>query len=323
MRSNLNAFVAIMARLSFTGFRFELTGIAQSLTTGFNWDNKCKVAWTGSNRIAEKFKQYADGSATQRLQEESARRQRDIQEWPIRHKEWLGRFLEITDRKVSVLDDYGDENWDALRQEIERLLSKTAKVDKDNIEPIERMVFKGLAAEEIAREMDGLDIMRQIELRNKGISVDVLDTLIRKYTFLRSDLETRFRAYHANQEDKRLDEDLDLLTGVDFERYLVNLLKEHGFDDVHTTIATGDQGADLIARLNGRTIVIQAKRCRGSVGNRAVQEVVGAVRYYRADEAWVITSGNFTASAKALAQANDVKLIDGYALRNRQFPLNS
>jgi len=86
--------------------------------------------------IADKFKQYADGSASRRFQEESARKQRDIQEWPLRHRELLDRFLEITERKVSVLDDYGDENWDALHQEIERLLSKTAKVDKDNIEPI-------------------------------------------------------------------------------------------------------------------------------------------------------------------------------------------
>jgi len=49
--------------------------------------------------------------------------------------------------------------------------------------------------------------------------------------------------------------------------------------------------------------------------NKAVQEVVAALKYYHADEGWVITSGTFTASAKALAQANSVKLIDGYALR--------
>ena len=313
-----------MPRLSFTGFRFELTGIGKepAQVAGFHWDYNKQLAWTGLDCIADKFKQYADGSASRRFQEESARKQRDIQEWPLRHRELLDRFLEITERKVSVLDDYGDENWDALHQEIERLLSKTAKVDKDNIEPIKRMVFKGLATEEIAQAMDGINIGRRLELINKGFSQDVFDTLIRKYTFLRSDLETRFRAYHASQKDKRLDEDLDPLTGVDFETYLVNLLKEHGFDDVRTTVATGDQGADLIARVNGRTIVIQAKRYRRSVGNRAVQEVAGAVRYYRADEAWVITSGNFTASAKALAQANNVKLIDGYALRNRRFPLN-
>jgi hypothetical protein len=33
-------------------------------------------------------------------------------------------------------------------------------------------------------------------------------------------------------------------------------------------------------------------------------------------EGWVITSGTFTPSARTLAQANGVKLIDGYALRS-------
>jgi restriction system protein len=75
----------------------------------------------------------------------------------------------------------------------------------------------------------------------------------------------------------------------------------------------------LIAKRNGKTIVIQAKRYEGSVGNRAVQEVVGAIKFYGADEGCVITSGTFTSSAKALAQKNNVKLIDGHALRDRDF----
>jgi hypothetical protein len=55
-------------------------------------------------------------------------------------KELLDRFLEITDRKVSVSDDYGDDKWDALPKEVVRLLSKAAKVDHDEIEPIKRTV---------------------------------------------------------------------------------------------------------------------------------------------------------------------------------------
>jgi hypothetical protein len=221
---------------------------------------------------------------------------------------------------VSRLDDYGDENWDALPQEIERLLLKSAKAENDNIGPVRHLVFKGLSSEDILRELDKKSFMFAVDLINQGIDRNGLDMLIKKYTFLRSDLEARFRTHHANQKDKRLVEDLDSLSGVEFETYLMKLLTEHGFD-VRTTAATGDQGADLIARRNGRTIVIQAKRYQGSVGNRAVQEVVGAVKYYRADEAWVITSGTFTVSAKELARVNSVELIDGYALRNRRFPL--
>jgi hypothetical protein len=69
-------------------------------------------------------------------------------------------------------------------------------------------------------------------------------------------------------------------------------------------------------------VVIQAKCYRGSVGNCAVQQcnrlrlqsnIIGLMR-------WVITNNRFTAGAKQLAQTNDVRLIDGYALQNRKFP---
>lgn len=289
-----------MPLLRFTGFRFELTGVEQGPAhlAGFHWDVSKQIAWTGLNCVAEKFRQHADYSASRKFQEEAARRQQDIQEWPTRHRGWLERFLEITERKVSLLDDYGDENWDALPQEIERLLLKTAKADNDNIEPIKKFVFKGLSSDEIMREMDGQATARRFELLSKGFNLDVRDVLIKKYTFLRSDLEARFRAYHAGEKDKRLAEDLDTLTGLEFETYLMKLLKEHGFEDVRTTPATGDQGADLIAHLNGRTIVIQAKRYRGSVGNRAVQEVAGAVRYYRDNERYVHTVGQRIGASK-------------------------
>jgi restriction system protein len=86
---------------------------------------------------------------------------------------------------------------------------------------------------------------------------------------------------------------------VDFEVYLTRLLKKLGFEDVTGTSATGDQGADLLAKKDGRKIAIQAKRYKGRVGNEAVQEVVGALKFYKADEGWVITSGRFTQSARA------------------------
>jgi restriction system protein len=91
-----------------------------------------------------------------------------------------------------------------------------------------------------------------------------------------------------------------------------------GFEDVSGTPATGDQGADLIAIKDGRKIAIQAKRYAGVVGNRAVQEIVGALKFYKAVEGWVITSGTFTPSARALAQANGIHLVDGVRLRKLQ-----
>jgi hypothetical protein len=48
-----------MPRLSFTGYRFELIGVEQVVANnaGFHWDPTNQIAWTGLNRIAEKFSQ--------------------------------------------------------------------------------------------------------------------------------------------------------------------------------------------------------------------------------------------------------------------------
>ncbi len=63
---------------------------------------------------------------------------------------------------------------------------------------------------------------------------------------------------------------------------------------------------------------MEAKRYKGSVGNAAVQEIAGALKFYKADEGWVVTSGTFTQSARALAQVNGIRLVDGSSLRRLQ-----
>ena len=76
---------------------------------------------------------------------------------------------------------------------------------------------------------------------------------------------------------------------------------EHGWH-VSATAATGDQGADIIARKGERNIIIQAKRYSGAVGNKAVQEVVGAILFYGGTEGCVVTNSTFTPAARALAE---------------------
>jgi restriction system protein len=87
-------------------------------------------------------------------------------------------------------------------------------------------------------------------------------------------------------------------------------------ESVMATPATGDQGADLIVKRNGRTIAIQAKGYQWPVGNGAVQEIVAALRFYNVDEGWVVTNSTFTASARSLARANNIRLIDGSDLKD-------
>src|SRR5689334_19233914 len=130
-----------------------------------------------------------------------------------------------------------------------------------------------------------------------------------EYRWIYSRLAQLFAEHHEKQKSKRSSvEDLRGLTGAEFEVYVARLLKENGWS-VSGTPTTGDQGADLIASKENRKLIIQAKCYSGSVGNSAVQEVVGAMKFYDGTEGCVVTNSTFTPSARALAQKTAVRLI--------------
>lgn len=102
-------------------------------------------------------------------------------------------------------------------------------------------------------------------------------------------------------------------TGEEFEIFLKELYEELGYQ-VTLTPRTGDQGADLIIEKRGVKSVVQAKFYSSSVGNSAVQEVIGAIGFYNANKGIVITNNTFTKSAKELAKANNIHLVNGNSL---------
>lgn len=104
-------------------------------------------------------------------------------------------------------------------------------------------------------------------------------------------------------------QEIDVMTGHEFEVYLGELFKRHGYK-TKVTSASGDYGADLILHKDGQKIVVQAKRYKNSVGIRAVQEIIPAIAYYKADVAWVVTNSYLTKQAQNLADANEVVVID-------------
>ena len=138
------------------------------------------------------------------------------------------------------------------------------------------------------------------------------------------------RAYLAEELERRLESlrsapkpgfqsTLDYakgLDGVGFEDWLVRLLRDSGIGSVARTPASRDQGADLIVNRGARRIVIQAKQYQGTVGNAAVQEVVGALHYYKGTQGWVVTTSIFSKDAIDLARRAGVQLVDGYHLLN-------
>jgi HJR/Mrr/RecB family endonuclease len=102
--------------------------------------------------------------------------------------------------------------------------------------------------------------------------------------------------------------DLDLFSGYEFEQFLKTLFEKMGYTVEHTKLS-GDQGADLIVHKHGEKTAIQAKRRSGKVNNKAIQEVVAAIKHYGADRGMVITTGEFTRSAVQLAGSNNVDLM--------------
>lgn len=102
---------------------------------------------------------------------------------------------------------------------------------------------------------------------------------------------------------------IDRMDGKSFEEFLEGLFRRLGYH-VERTPCSGDYGADLILTRKGETAVVQAKRKRGSVGVRAVQEAVAATGYYDCELAMVVTNSRYTDCAIELADANEVLLWD-------------
>jgi restriction system protein len=95
---------------------------------------------------------------------------------------------------------------------------------------------------------------------------------------------------------------------LDFEGMCAAVLRDSGWDAI-TTKGSGDQGADVVANFNGKKLVIQCKLYSGSVGNKAVQEILAAKHFYDADIAVVVCNSDYSKSARQLAQASGVEIL--------------
>jgi HJR/Mrr/RecB family endonuclease len=231
------------------------------------------------DRFRRRETQIADEQRAKQVVEETENAERLIAEY----SDIVTIFLDIAERKVSVLDEYGDERMHLLDKEVNDCFIKIA--GREGHSEIE--VRKGL--------------------KKYGTAYGLPTGFIR----LQAMLKHKFVKHHEGQKGKRQSlEELALLSGVDFETAVGKVLLDNGWQ-VTATVATGDQGADLIAIKGERRVIIQAKRYTGAVGNKAVQEVVGAIPFYGGTEGCVVTNSTFTPAARALAQKNNIRLIDG------------
>ena len=104
-------------------------------------------------------------------------------------------------------------------------------------------------------------------------------------------------------------EDMDLMSGQEFEGAIADIFKKMGYKVALTPI-TKDQGVDIIAERGEMRLGIQTKCYTGKVGNAAIQEIVAGKNYYKLNRCMVVTNSTFTTSAIELAKANNVILWD-------------
>jgi restriction system protein len=127
-------------------------------------------------------------------------------------------------------------------------------------------------------------------------------------------------------------QDIDRMGGQVFEQYLEVLFGKMGYQ-VQRTRSVGDFGADLVIAKDRMKTVVQAKRYKGKVGVKAIQEAVAAKGYYGCSNAMVVTNSFYTRQAVELARRNQVELWDRHRLvaeltrakvkKNRPFPIGS
>lgn len=103
---------------------------------------------------------------------------------------------------------------------------------------------------------------------------------------------------------------IDQMEGHVFEQFCAELLKDYGYQDVHVTRGSGDQGVDIVAVKHGMRYAFQCKRYSSKLGNSAIQQVNTGKMIYSCMKAVVITNNYFTSGAKQAAKATGVELWD-------------
>lgn len=113
--------------------------------------------------------------------------------------------------------------------------------------------------------------------------------------------------------DQKLDAAMavvDAMDGHDFEQFCAELLERCGYQNVHLTKGSGDQGVDIIAIKNGVRHAFQCKRYSSKLGNKPVQEVHTGKQFYSCQKGVVITNNYFTRGAEDAARRVGVDLWD-------------
>lgn len=113
-----------------------------------------------------------------------------------------------------------------------------------------------------------------------------------------------------------IDKILSRLSPSQFEDFIGLLFKSMGYEVIDLPYV-GDYGADLVAKRNGETIVVQVKKygLGHRVGAPEVQKTLGSIWKYNANKAILVTTSTFTAKAYDQAAGAPIELWDRKKLK--------
>jgi len=106
------------------------------------------------------------------------------------------------------------------------------------------------------------------------------------------------------------------LSWQQFEQFVGSYFKDQGYSVVETA-AGPDGGVDLVLRKDGGKIYVQCKHWKTyKVGVEKVRELLGSMVAGRAGRGVLVTTGEFTASARKFGKEHGIRLIDGKELEH-------
>ena len=100
----------------------------------------------------------------------------------------------------------------------------------------------------------------------------------------------------------------DDMNPIEYEIMCSDILSRNGWN-TRITSKSGDQGVDIFAEKDGRSVTLQCKRYSSPVGNKAVQEAHAGMGFMGATTAAVVTNSSYTQSAKQLAATLGILLL--------------
>ncbi|MCM1361548.1 MAG: restriction endonuclease [Clostridiales bacterium] len=248
-------------------------------------------------------------------------------------KPYIGRAIAWEAIQRTIVNFYGNKWVEEFEPHLKLTYDQIYKDNSTlNIDIIN--VFSSECAKEYIKnviECEKIDIDTSKEIlmyfllyKSKLTELNIYNCFVNFYDILKeikqkvesNNIKNKIKTKQIIKPSKYTIDDIDLMTGFEFENFIELLFSKMGYSS-YVTKKSGDQGIDVIAVKDNIKIGIQTKCYSFTVGNSAIQEAVAGKSFYNCTKVIVITNNFFTNAAKELARSNNVILWDREMLKEK------